>query len=448
MIDKYSYLIFPKLFFASPIHFLLKTGQSLYIPKNWWHWVKTTKKTFAINYWFNNKKKKNPFIFNHTINYDINLLNNETVYIWNSNNNNNNNNTYQIKFKDFYNSKLDNRYLITLDNYGAGEENAHIKNKLNDYITFPKNDKIKYDDNYNYNVWISSNKHDTGLHYDDEDGILTVIDGEKDIILFPPSDTKYLYPYEVKYKWKNTDALDFRYNSFSNFGKINGMCSGKLLYVTCNQDMRVLSNISKLYDKYNNTNLIWGFKKCNDEYRWEFYNYTLQNKIRITSWDLYPKSYNIGDEEHYYFKVDDSDTSVGLPFWGYGKYTKNNVSYQESKIFVLDAYESFYNKYDEYMDKLDYKSIKNKFKKNILEKYNCYEICIANKKPNQIFVQYMGLTNNEFIDFLTENKYPIYIIDFINQQIKLNKYNINNEITIVYDINTQDIIRSGFYGNL
>ena len=28
----------------------------------------------------------------------------------------------------------------------------------------------------------------------------------------------------------------------------------------------------------------------------------------------------------------------------------------------------------------------------------------------------------------------------------LKEYNINNEITIVYDINTQEIIRSGFYG--
>jgi hypothetical protein len=60
----------------------------------------------------------------------------------------------------------------------------------------------------------------------------------------------------------------------------------------------------------------------------------------------------------------------------------------------------------------------------------------------------MGLSNKEFIEFLMENNYPSYIIDFINQQIKLNKYNINNEITIVYDTNTLDIIRSGFYGNL
>jgi len=446
MIDTYNYFIFPKLIFTNPIYYRLKKGKSLYIPKKWWHWVKTTKKTFAINYWFNNKNKQKPFILNHTINYDINLLNDENVCIWNSKKNNDNkNNTYTQNFKKFYNSKLNDRYLITLDNYGAGEDNIHIKNKLFDHVKFPINKKLIYDDNYTYNIWISSGTHDTGLHYDDEDGILTVISGEKDIILFPPSDTKYLYPYEVNYKWKKTDALDFRYNSFSKFGKIDGICSGELLYITCNNDIRVLNNISKLYEKFNN--LIWGFKKCNNEYRYEIYNYTLDNKIRITSWDIYSKSYNIGDEEHYYFKVDDN-TPVGLPFWGYGKYKKNNIIYEESKIFVLDSYESFYKNYDEYMDKLNYSKIKDRFKKIILEKYKCYEICIANKKPNQIFVQYMGITNNEFVSFLIENNYPSYIIEYVINQIKINKYNINNEITIVYDTNTLDIIRSGFYGNL
>ena len=39
MIDKYNYFYFPKLLFTHPIHFKLKDGKSLYIPKKWWHWV-------------------------------------------------------------------------------------------------------------------------------------------------------------------------------------------------------------------------------------------------------------------------------------------------------------------------------------------------------------------------------------------------------------------------
>ena len=41
-IDSYNYLIFPKLFFAHPVNYVLKKGQSIYIPKKWWHWIKTT----------------------------------------------------------------------------------------------------------------------------------------------------------------------------------------------------------------------------------------------------------------------------------------------------------------------------------------------------------------------------------------------------------------------
>jgi hypothetical protein len=98
------------------------------------------------------------------------------------------------------------------------------------------------------------------------------------------------------------------------------------------------------------------------------------------------------------------------------------------------------------MTKLGYGEIKEIFKKVILNKYNCYEICIHNKKPNQIFVQYLGISNKKFLEFLIANSYPNYIIDFVKNNIEKGNYNINNEITIVYDIKSQSIIRSGFYG--
>ena len=62
MVDSYNYFIFPKLLLTHPITYTLKEGQSLYIPKQWWHWVKTVKKTFAVNYWFDNKLIQKPFI--------------------------------------------------------------------------------------------------------------------------------------------------------------------------------------------------------------------------------------------------------------------------------------------------------------------------------------------------------------------------------------------------
>jgi V8-like Glu-specific endopeptidase len=161
--------------------------------------------------------------------------------------------------------------------------------------------------------------------------------------------------------------------------------------------------------------------------------------------DVYPNKYSIGDEEHYYYKVDDG-TPVQLPFWGYGKYKKNNMMYDESKIFVIDAYSSFYDNYDNYMTKLGYREIKERFKEIILNRYYCYEICIFNKNPNQIFVMYLGISNEDFLDFLTNNSYPNPIIEFVKMHMSNGTYHINNEITIVYDIKTQSIIRSGFYG--
>jgi hypothetical protein len=59
---------------------------------------------------------------------------------------------------------------------------------------------------------------------------------------------------------------------------------------------------------------------------------------------------------------------------------------------------------------------------------------------------YLGISNEDFLDFLTNNSYPNYIIEFVKNNIEKRSYNINNEITIVYDIKTQSIIRSGFYG--
>jgi hypothetical protein len=448
-IDEYDCNLFPNLSYANPLKFILEKNQALYIPKKWWHWVKNTQKTFAVNYWFDNKIGQQPFVFDHVINFCPTSLNNDIVRIWKSEKTAIpvKNRSFTTSFHRFYNSKKDHQCLITAENYEMGAENKHIKNKLRDFIKFPIHEKIICTNSYDFNIWVSSNFHDTGLHYDDEDGILTVIEGQKEITLFPPSDTIYLYPYQIDYEWRGNPALNFKYNTFQKSGPVKGVSSGELLYVTCNKNTHVLSNISKLYYKFNETNLIWGFKKFGNEYRWEIYNYTLNNRILITSWDIYSNEYNISDEEHYYFKL--YNTSVQLPFWGYGKFKKNNILYNENTIFVVDSYDQFYKKYDVYMDKLGYNSIKTKFKNIILEKYlNCYEISIHNKKPKQIFVQYMGLTNKEFLDFLKENNYPEYIINFVEEKINGNDYHINNEITIVYDTVTQSIIRSGFYGHL
>lgn len=449
IIDEYDVEKFPSLALTSPVHMKLSAGQSLYIPKNWWHWVKTPGKSFAVNFWFNNARDVEPFVFNHTLKIDTSVLNKETVDIWNSHKSNKGTAaTYKLSFEQFYNSGEDYRYLITLDAYYPGESNSRIKQLLDPYVCFPTEERIQITGNYDFNVWASSGVHDTGLHYDDEDGILAVLEGEKDIILFPPSDTEYLYAYPVTYKWLDKEPLNYQYNIAKKIKPVSGTSSGELLYVTCNGDKRVLSNISKLFDKHYKDSLVWGYKKEGPKYRWEIYSYTLHKPdIKITSWDIYPGTRSIPDVEHYYYKEEDG-TPVALPFWGYSKYKTKGELLSESEIFVIDDSESFTLSYDKYMDRLGFGSIKQDFRSIILEKYPCYQICIHNKKPGEIFVQYLGISNDNFLEFLETNDYPTYIQNFVNERSRLDCYNINNEVTIVYDVQSKDIIRSGFYGNL
>ena len=449
-VDKFDLTLFPNLKFTNPIHFKLNKGESIYIPKGWWHWIKSTTKSFAINYWFSNDNKLDPFIFNNDTEFDINSLNEQEVYVWDSSNDDLSHN-YTTSFDQFYQSELDDRFVVTLDtDYPNDATNAHIKNMIKPHINFPTHQKLSYCDNFDYNLWISSGKHDTGLHYDDEDGVLTLIEGSKNITLFPPSDSDNLYPILVEYFWRNHKATNFWYNSFYNHGNVKGVSSSELLYITCDNNKRVLSNISKLY-RNNQNNLVWGFKKSNEGYRWEIYKYHPENdgvsNPVIVSWDIFNNSYKISDTQHHYYRDTNYEATL-LPFWGYCKFKKNNVYYEESRIFVIDNYPSFRDDYNLYMNELGYNNIKDKFKNIILEKYKCYQICIHNKTENQIFVQYLGISNKDFISFLNLYDYPSHIINFVQEQVGLDNYKINNEITIVYEIDTQKVIRTGFYGNI
>ena len=449
-IDKFDLKKFPKLEFTNPIKFKLEKGESIYIPKGWWHWIKSTEKSFAINYWFNNQNNLNPFVFNYHIEYDIKSFNKQEVYVWDSFNDDLSHN-YVTLFENFFNSGLDNRFVVTLDrDYPNENTNQHLKNLVKPHIKFPIHEKLSRKNIFDFNLWISSGTHDTGLHYDDEDGILSLIEGSKDIILFPPSDSKNLYPISVEYYWKNSNASNFRYNSFYNHGTVNGVSSSEFLYATCNGNVRVLSNISKLYNKYE-SNLIWGFKKSDEGYRWEIYQYYPDNdgvsNPVIVSWDIFSDSYKISNIEHHYFRDINYETTL-LPFWGNSKTKKDGKYFEESKKFVIDNYQSFNKNYELFMNELGYSDIHDKFKNIILNKYQCYQICIHNKTENQIFVQYLGICNKDFLTFLIQNEYPIHIINFVEEQIKLNRYNINNEITIVYEISSQKVVRSGFYGNI
>ena len=61
-IYKYNKLIYPELILTSPIFIRLNEGESLYIPKLWWHWVTSDSFTVSINYWCKNFKYYNKYM--------------------------------------------------------------------------------------------------------------------------------------------------------------------------------------------------------------------------------------------------------------------------------------------------------------------------------------------------------------------------------------------------
>lgn len=434
-IDKIDYFKYPKLLLASPKKYTLKKNEALIIPAKWWHWVKTPERSYSINFWIDKKIFDNPAKINHKNDIDFSVLNDELVTIWNTENDKK---IYTSYFYDFLKKNEKNEYVITLENYNEFKENKIIKEKLKHQIKVPE---IIRDINYDYNVWITSNRTDTGLHYDDEDGILCCLDGKKEIILYPPSDSEFLYPIATR-EWVNSPALNFRYNSYTFLNYMKGLSSGRFLFEMLRPEKNVLKIIDDIVSKNGINKTVWGLKKLNEFFRLEFYTYDLEStsNLIIESTDVFFNEPYIGNEKHYYYRF--PDQNISLPFWGYGTYKLKNKVFRESKIFVLDSYQSFFDNYNDYMNRLGYSNISKKFKNIILNKYKCYEICIHNKHENQIFVQYLGISKESFIEFLSDNNYPNFLIERYSE----GEYNINNEIAVIYDIETKQIIRTGFYG--
>lgn len=74
-----------------------------------------------------------------------------------------------------------------------GSNNEIIRKKLSKSLVPPK--FIDKSNIYEFNYWLNNCNIDTGLHVDDKHGYLCVYKGYKIVTLYPPSDTKYLYPH-------------------------------------------------------------------------------------------------------------------------------------------------------------------------------------------------------------------------------------------------------------
>lgn len=445
-INSKNFFVYPELLLTSPIYITLHEGESIYIPAKWWHWIRS-EKSIAMNFWCLDdcQQFSKPIVLFDTIkNKDIivDKIQNykKDVITWNS--------FTDKTLPGTLNTNKNNNYIITLPGYTDNNEklNTELLEYIRNDISIPRYFK---DNDVDINLWISTGKHDTGLHYDDKSGILSVLKGKKYVTLYPPKDTLYLHPYEVVPSWAKTYPYKVEYNVFYFNKKLkNSLPSSRLLYESL-QNAKYRSEIIRTLNTVPDKS-VWGCKKEGKNMRWEIYQYQYDIKesskitpllrdhnVVITSKDVYDTPEVIGHENHIYTR---DDTSLDYPFFGHGYKNENETE----SIFVLDYTCSFKNNFMKYMKHIGFEEHTNKFHQ-YLNNYTSKHICASNKFKDQLFLQYIGITVEEFLSFLIRFEYDQHLIKHVMNNMHLYR-DINHEITIVYDIKTMKPVRSGFYG--
>jgi hypothetical protein len=334
----------------------------------------------------------------------------------------------------------------------------YIKKDINIPKIFNKND-------IDVNLWYATGKHDTGLHYDDYNGIITVLKGYKNIILYPPKDSFFLSPYCILPYWTKTKAIKFYYNTYEYIKEIhNALPSSRLLYelIMCYENKKMLYIITNIINKIGINKIIYGCKLQDNIFRCELYfyhydsinnnklsdynlrnynNINQNNNIIIHSLDLYNKDNDneiLGNEIHFYYNT---ENILKLPHFGYGnKKIDNNII--DETLYFVDFAENVQKNYQTYLKKIKLEKFLNF--ECLLYKYKCKMICIHNKYNNQLFIQYLDISINDFINFLIKFNYPKKFIQYVKKNKQKYK-EIIHEITIVYDEQLIPI-RTAFYG--
>lgn len=443
--DITDYANFPNLKNTHPEAFILKEGDALIIPKKWWHHVESYNDMYGCNFWTSCKLGDRPLILKHDIEFNYDDLKDEDIFVWESSTDSSD----CVKFSEYIKRKKDNEYLWTLKDYDLLSKNNHLANKIRKKIKIPQ---IIADTNKNFefNIMVCSKSHSTRLHYDDEDGLLCVTKGVKKVIMFPPEDTENLYPVKFeRYEWRKSPAIDCCYNKYKKGEVISGASSASLLFQTCKNKPGILSSISKIIKHFHREDAtnktVWGYKKNNDNYSWELYNY--ENKVHNSNaTDGVIRSYEI---------FNDRDTNGRYISNFYDDYfvTKANDNSYEGNIYrvcdgksskrgdwVFDTQENFFNNFPGYIKQLHYPE--NTFESNIINKYKSKYICIHQKYNSEFYIQYICIGKKEFLDFLKEHNYDLDLINHYENE----EYLISNEITIVYDLESKKIVRTAFYG--
>lgn len=513
--NKHRFPLFEK---ASPISFRIEKGECLVIPKGWWHHVKSYgSRCLSVNFWYDNGSDVSslsdvPIKIQDAISgwkalekwsddYLINKIDSILVEgVWLVLDN------FackkRISVSDFVKTFRDSTkyaYLITPTDFehvlGREHNNIRILEILEGDFEIPFPDHMK---NANANFWMNFGGIDTGLHYDDEDGLLCVVEGYKEVLLYPPSDSQFLYPYPLKpIKLQQSHHL-FHYNLYKRGPLLDTKVTNSDLLEVCLHKAPNVANVAqKLQDKYGPGKMIYGVKCKDGIVRYEFYFYGIHSVFdrevlsedfysdedHNSQWELneYIKFHEtLFPEDHYdlskvdktglcIFSIDltEEDVILGrtpnlnlyystspvinIPFLLYERTYYQNSSQKLRGVVWTDEYRVIFSSANTFATKCDMIGINIEDAKNVINfaiktQYACSVVSIFNKGP-EIGLYFYGIKIDPFISFLDTYNYPGQLTEFCLQHREdLAKTNIEVGFHFLKGSQTSTPSRSAFYG--
>ena len=126
---------------------------------------------------------------------------------------------------------VSSKYLITLAHFTHGSNN-HIIEALKPDVRLPE--FLSESEVKETNFWITPPQrgHDTGLHYDDYDGVLAQLHGVKSVVLYSPWESEGLYPRVTNAVIKDEIGCDCAKAAASEDGG-DGVCSALSMLLKC-----------------------------------------------------------------------------------------------------------------------------------------------------------------------------------------------------------------------
>lgn len=473
--------LFPELLRTSPVEFTVRAGQSIWIPRRWWHWVTSTTPTLAVNFLTRTppphmQSVHEPRVFASSFQDNRRLLSIVARYPG-----------AVITVRPVAHHHVceqvprvmagpDSRFVITLKGYGADHFqslNQELLTAMKPWIWTPPLLRGLPTQDVDTNVWYASGDHDTGLHYDDDDVLLCVVAGRKHIVLYPPSDSRFLRPLCVVPAWAKVPAVQFRYNTNEYLRELPSTTwpSARLLYefVHCYGNKPMLLKITEAVARAGGAgHLVYGCKQGpGDTMRVELYSYhfhpqfptrplafrrlapngvpavdlaTERRGCILHSVDLRGADPVVGPAVHFYYR---EQPTLYLPLFGRGtEATAAGGEHPESR-FVVDTATAVQARFVEYMARLQFTDVPAAWRP-LLTRYAATYLCIHNKFTGQLFLQFLGITFDDFVHVLEEHGYPVVFVEHVKAH-RDQYVDLIHEVTLVYDARGAPV-RTAFYG--